>query len=87
MTFGSDITATDTPAMQEPGLMVLRKGFAKVLTVNEEGYLGRYLILLPEENLVVVRMIHWRDGYDEKRDGFSEILELAPKLVRTSSAQ
>ncbi|GHO47199.1 cysteine hydrolase family protein [Ktedonospora formicarum] len=33
--FGSDITATDDPAMQEPELQVLRKGFAKVLFLDE----------------------------------------------------
>jgi nicotinamidase-related amidase len=29
--FGSDVTSTDDPAMQEPELQVLRKGFAKVM--------------------------------------------------------
>ena len=33
--FGSDITATDDPDMQEPELKVLRKGFALVLSSNE----------------------------------------------------
>ncbi len=33
--FGSDITATDDPDMQEPELMTLRKGFAKVLSAEE----------------------------------------------------
>ena len=33
--FGSDVTSTDDPDMQEPELKVLRKGFAKVLTAEE----------------------------------------------------
>ena len=33
--FGSDVTATDDPDMQEAELMVLRKGFARVLSVAE----------------------------------------------------
>ena len=33
--FGSDVTSTDDPAMQEPELKVLRKGFAKVLSLAE----------------------------------------------------
>ncbi len=33
--FGSDVTATDDPEMQEPELQVLRKGFARVLTAAE----------------------------------------------------
>lgn len=33
--FGSDITSTDLPEMQEPELKVLRKGFAKVLSLND----------------------------------------------------
>lgn len=31
---GSDVTSTDDPGMQEPELMVLRKGFAKVLDLK-----------------------------------------------------
>lgn len=33
--FGDDVTATDDPAMQDPELKVLRKGFARVLTAKE----------------------------------------------------
>jgi nicotinamidase-related amidase len=33
--FGSDVTSTDDPEMQEPELKVLRKGFGKVLTADE----------------------------------------------------
>jgi hypothetical protein len=30
--FGSDVTSTDDPSMQEPELKTLRKGFARVMT-------------------------------------------------------
>lgn len=33
--FGSDVTSTDDPELQEPELKVLRKGFARVLTLDE----------------------------------------------------
>ncbi len=33
--FGGDVTATDDPALQEPELRVLRKGFARVMTLAE----------------------------------------------------
>lgn len=33
--FGSDVTAADDPDMQEPELIVLRKGFAKVASADE----------------------------------------------------
>jgi nicotinamidase-related amidase len=33
--FGSDVTSTDDPDMQEPELKVLRKGFARVLTADQ----------------------------------------------------
>lgn len=48
------------------GPLIKREEPGKPIGHSSEGYLGRYLILLPEENLVVVRMIRWRDGYDEK---------------------
>jgi nicotinamidase-related amidase len=33
--FGSDINATDDPALQEPELKTLRKGFARIMTCDE----------------------------------------------------
>ncbi len=33
--FGSDITATDDPSLQDPELRVLRKGFARVLPLSQ----------------------------------------------------
>ena len=33
--FGSDVSSTDDPEMQEPELKVMRKGFAKVMTSQE----------------------------------------------------
>ncbi|MEG8990294.1 isochorismatase family cysteine hydrolase [Ignavibacteria bacterium 4148-Me] len=33
--FGSDVTATDDPSLQEPELKVLRKGYAKVLSLSQ----------------------------------------------------
>ena len=33
--FGSDVTSTDDPDMQEPELRVMRKGFAKVMPAQE----------------------------------------------------
>jgi len=33
--FGSDVTSTDDPEMQEPELKVLRKGYAKVMAAEE----------------------------------------------------
>ena len=33
--FGSDVAATDDPSMQEPELRVLRKGFARVLSLSQ----------------------------------------------------
>jgi nicotinamidase-related amidase len=33
--FGSDVTSTDDPKMQEPELKVLRKGFARVLSADQ----------------------------------------------------
>ena len=32
--FGSDVTSTDNPDLQEPELKVLRKGFARVMTLD-----------------------------------------------------
>ena len=35
MVFGSDVTFTEEPSLQEPELKVLRRGFAKVISAEE----------------------------------------------------
>ena len=53
-----------------------------VIGYYASGYLGQYLIIVPAQHVIVVRMINGSDGYSEKTDGFTNIQELAVKLVK-----
>ena len=53
-----------------------------VIGYYASGYLGQYLIIVPADHVIVVRMIKGSDGYSEKTDGFMSITELAVKLVK-----
>ena len=46
------------------------------------GYLGQYLVILPEARLVGVRMIHGGPEYDPDRDGFGDFARMLGMLAR-----
>jgi CubicO group peptidase (beta-lactamase class C family) len=45
------------------------------------GYLGQFILVLPESGIVAVRMIEQSSNYDEKTDGFREFERLVRALV------
>ena len=45
------------------------------------GYLGQYLLIVPEYALVAVRQVAQSDDYDPETDGFREFTSLVLKLV------
>ena len=48
---------------------------------NTNGYLGEYLVVLPEANLAAVRLVDASDHYDEKTDGFEDFIDDVRALV------
>lgn len=80
--FGERWREEISSALAPLSLSLARKEVGKIIGYYAEGYLGQYLIVLPKERLVVVRMINWYDGYNAETDGFSKILELSLKLAR-----
>ncbi len=63
------------------GVSLSRKELTRIRGYYAEGYLGQYLIVIPEGDLVVVRMIEGTEGYDEQTDGFAGLRELALALM------
>jgi CubicO group peptidase (beta-lactamase class C family) len=63
-------------------LSLTKKEFGKkIVAYYANGYLGQYLVIIPQKNLVIVRMINSSDSYNEKTDGFENLDEFALKLV------
>lgn len=54
-----------------------RKGLAGYAAL---GYLGQYLLVFPDKDLIVVRMVANSDAYDSATDGFDNLLHLVREL-------
>lgn len=65
---GKDVTLAD-------------KTYGKVIGYRAEGYLGQYIIILPEHELVAVRMIANSPKYNPQTDGFMDFERLVRDLV------
>lgn len=53
----------------------------RVTTIRAAGYLGQYLVVIPESGLVGVRLIEGFPGYDQERDGFHDFAAQLMTLV------
>jgi CubicO group peptidase (beta-lactamase class C family) len=53
------------------------RGFERFLA---QGYLGQYLVVVPEHRLVAVRMLEWFDGVDSERHTFGEFASRVSEL-------
>jgi CubicO group peptidase (beta-lactamase class C family) len=50
--------------------------------IQSNGYLGQYLVLFPEPELVFVRMISYDSIHDENQDSFSEFIKMAQHVAK-----
>lgn len=66
---GKDVTLAD-------------KTYGNVIGYRAEGYLGQYIIILPEHELVAIRMIANSPEYNPQTDGFMDFERLVRSLVQ-----
>lgn len=57
-----------------------------IIGYRADGYLGQYLVIYPEQELVAVRLVEQSAGYDPESDGVREFQELVRTLVPTGSS-
>ncbi len=60
--------------------------YGKTLGYYADGYLGQYLVIVPDARLVALRMIGSHDDYDQGTDGFMEFLQLVSELASPDSS-
>jgi len=67
--------------VRRPGVDVAAPQVGEVVGYQTNGYLGRYLVILPEPNIIAVRMIRRSAAYDEATDAFSNFIWRVRALV------
>lgn len=77
--YGTEITSRD---LRLADMFVSEKGQVRAYSAN--GYLGQYLVVVPDKGLVAVRQIHRRDTHQNPRDDYAafpaDVLRLADTL-------
>lgn len=64
------------------GLTLARKEVSRLLGYNANGYLGQYLVIYPQQQLVAVRMVKRTDAYNDATDGLDNFFELVSSLTQ-----
>lgn len=74
--------------LMKNGLMLSKKKYNSLIGYSTNGFLGNYMVVYPDKNLVVLRMINWENFSkgDGKPDGsgpnnFAGFFEMAKRLV------
>ena len=67
-----------------PGFKTLlaRAIYGKMIGYCAEGWLGQYLVIFPEKNLIGVRLIKERPNYNKKTDWFKEFQAMVNDIVQ-----
>lgn len=60
---------------------ILDRSFGDFVAYYADGYLGQYLVVVPESDIVAVRQVANSDEYDPETDGFSNFRELVVGLT------
>lgn len=80
-------------AFGRTGIRELKQEFAKteldpwtsssgpIVGYKAEGYLGQYLVIFPERNIVAVRMVENSEDYNRKTDGFEDFSRMVYELA------
>jgi CubicO group peptidase (beta-lactamase class C family) len=68
--------------LQPAGISLSAKEYGPVVGFAGRGYLGQYLVVLPEKGIVGVRMIERSETYDEQTDGFDDFEGMVAALAK-----
>jgi CubicO group peptidase (beta-lactamase class C family) len=78
--WGSNWTEVAAAELKARGLSLRsvwrREHGDKIIGYQAQGYLGQYLLIYPDADMVCVRMISERDGYDPATDGGDDLVAL-----------
>jgi len=80
--FGPDWARTITTALAGKRVGLERREYGPIVGLQASGYLGQYLVVLPRERLVAVRMIAPSPRYRVETDSFEEFSDSVRALVR-----
>lgn len=71
----------DPEFVQSLDRYLIKTEVKEILGYSARGYLGQFLIVIPERKLIVVRMISASDGYNPETDSFSHLEKTLRRIL------
>lgn len=81
--FGSNWQAELNETLAPLGVQLSRKEYGKLIGYRADGYLGQYIVIYPDQELVAVRLVASSDDYNPETDGLPDFPELVRQLVKS----
>jgi CubicO group peptidase (beta-lactamase class C family) len=63
------------------GVQLSRKITGDIIGYYAEGYLGQYMVIIPQHKLVAVRLVRRSERYNFNTDGFEDFIDIVRSLV------
>jgi CubicO group peptidase (beta-lactamase class C family) len=79
--FGPDWRTRVDQELGDKDLQVARREDGPIVGYYADGFLGNWLVVLPQQHIVAVRLVRRSDSYNWETDGFDDFLNLAMQLA------
>jgi len=80
--FGKDWQTIVARQMSGKDVRLFKRNVGRIDAYNTNGSHGQYLIVVPEKNLVAVRLVHWQKTQKGLNDGFPDFMSLVLRLAK-----
>ncbi len=79
---GQNAAMTLNKVLGNSDVQLARTDYGKFIGYEANGYLGQYIVVIPSEKLVAVRMIKYFKQYNPNQDGFADFPEYIYNLYK-----
>jgi CubicO group peptidase (beta-lactamase class C family) len=80
--FGPELASVRQEVMSDPDTQLFELQKGEDAAYAAEGYLGQYLMIIPDEQVVVVRLVEWKKSYNPETDGMNDFRESVLNLFK-----
>jgi len=74
--FGAQLPSVREELMSDPENPLFEMKRGEIVALAAEGYLGQYMLVIPEKQVVAIRLVKWKTAYNPETDGMNDFIEV-----------